>query len=79
MHQNTEPKNLCLTAEKKVVILVLAACQSKNFGRPVTYHAACRIEQNGTVRYSGTICTAFSRFWTESCLFLPFMCIEHIT
>ena len=35
-----------MTAEKKIVTPVLAACQNQNFGRRVTHHMACRIERN---------------------------------
>ena len=49
MHQNTKPKKLCLTAEKKFVMPVLAAFRNKNFSMPVTHRAACQIERNGTV------------------------------
>ena len=35
--------------KKKLVALVLAACRNQNFGRPITHHAACRIEWNSTV------------------------------
>ena len=41
--------------KKKAVTRVLAARRNQNFGRPVTHHAVCRIEQNGTVKFYSKI------------------------
>ena len=47
-----------------IVTPVLAACRNRNFGRPVTHHAACRIERNSTVLFK-YISMSIAVFFTD--------------